>query len=385
MAVDPQSLPTKLAQAWPPSKWAEVTVLVAVSGGPDSVALLRAMAALKTSGPGKLLVAHYNHRWRQAESDADEQFVRDLADQLGLQVLVERAPARPELAQPASTATAAPVTGGPATVIPASSVRATAAPATTALVSGVPATVPTVPRPTSEESAREARYAFFSRAAHQVGARYVALAHTADDQVETVLHHLFRGTGLAGLAGMPRARPLDEATALVRPLLDVWRAEVLAYLEACGQPYREDRTNVQLEFRRNWLRHKLLPQVEQQYGPHVRQAILQLAFIARQTDDYLAQQAEDWLQTASRTVPEGVELHISPDVPPPVLHAAVSLLWKRQGWPLQDFSFEKWSQLIAVVRDARRKSPTSWDLPGGVHADWAAPVLRLTRLSGMHR
>jgi tRNA(Ile)-lysidine synthase len=349
MADDPQSLPTKLAQAWPPSVWADVTVLVAVSGGPDSVALLRAMTSLKTGGTGRLVVAHYNHGWRQLESDADEQFVRHLACRLGWPVLVERA----------TWPTAGSTTPAPSAAHPASATSA----------------------PTSEAAAREARYAFFSRAAHQVGARYVALAHTADDQVETVLHHLFRGTGLAGLAGMPRVRPLDEGTALIRPLLDIWRQEVLAYLQACGQEYREDRTNFQLHFRRNWLRHHLLPQVEQQYGPHVRQAILRLASIARQADAYLAQQAEHWLQTASRRVPGGLELLVQPDVPPVVLHAAMVLLWKQQNWPMQDFSFDKWSDLIAVVRNTNREHPTSWDLPGHVHVQWRPPILRLTRVS----
>jgi tRNA(Ile)-lysidine synthase len=346
-AVDPQSLPAKLASAWPPAVWADVTVLVAVSGGPDSVALLRALTALKAGGVGRLVVAHYNHRWRRAQSNADEQFVRDLACQLGLPVLIERA------------ATSA-VAGGQ-----------------TQADTLVPKRI--APRPGSEESARQARYAFLSRAAHEVGARYVALGHTADDQVETVLHHLFRGTGLAGLAGMPRVRALDEATALIRPLLDVWRHEVLAYLQSCGQPYRVDRTNRQLRFRRNWLRHKLLPQVEQQYGPHVRHAILRLASIARSTDEYLAQQAERWLQTACRTVPEGVELLIQPDVPPVLLHAAVARLWKQHGWPMQDFSFDHWNQLFAAIRIPGHEAPSSWDLPGNIHAEWTPPVLRLTR------
>lgn len=351
MAVDPQSLSAKLQRAWPPTVWMDVTVLVAVSGGPDSVALLRALTTCKAGGAGRLVVAHYNHRWRQADSDADEEFVRELAGRLGLTVLVDRA-AAPDAASPPA---------GAADQSGTSSIQR------------------------NEQSARQARYAFLSRAAHQVGARYVALGHTADDQVETVLHNLFRGTGLAGLAGMPRARPLDEATTLIRPLLDVWRHEVLAYLDACGQPYREDRTNLQLHFRRNWLRHKLLPLVEQQYGPRVRKAILHLSSIARQTEEYLAQEAERWLQTAVHLVPGGVELRIQHDVSPVLLHAVVARLWKEQGWPAQDFSFEKWSRLFAATRKCKDNRSRCWDLPGNVHAEWKPPVLRLTRSSDLNQ
>ena len=159
-----------LADMWDPRYWGELTVLAAVSGGADSVGLLRAMAAVRQPGSGRLMVAHYNHRWRGAASDADETFVRDLSRQLNLPCEVGRSDS----------------VGGMA-----------------GLGHG------------GESAARAARYDFFRATADRVAARYVATAHTATDQAETILHRILRGTGLRGLGGIPHtaAEPADHARA----------------------------------------------------------------------------------------------------------------------------------------------------------------------------
>jgi tRNA(Ile)-lysidine synthase len=110
-----------------------------------------------------------------------------------------------------------------------------------------------------EAAARAARYEFLQATAERLGARYVATAHTADDQAETVLHHIVRGTGLAGLAGMSRARSLGAAATLIRPLLSFRRRDVIEYLGALGQSYCEDTTNRDPAFTRSRIRHELLP------------------------------------------------------------------------------------------------------------------------------
>ena len=102
-----------------------------------------------------------------------------------------------------------------------------------------------------EAAARAARYDFLNQTAEQVGARWVTTGHNRDDQVETILHRLIRGTGLAGLAGMPKARPLSPTVTLVRPLLRVTRAQVVEYLNSIGQDYRIDATNADTRFTRN--------------------------------------------------------------------------------------------------------------------------------------
>src|SRR5262245_22639104 len=182
-----------LAAAWPPANWQDVTVLVAVSGGADSAALLRGLVEIRAAGEGRLIAAHFNHKLRGAESDADQAFVEQLGRELGVKVVAGRRAGE----------------GGLAT----------------------------------EESLREARYEFLTSISGVYGARYVATAHTADDQVETVLLNVLRGTGLAGLAGIPRIRQLAEATTLIRPLLDVTRADVLEFLAGLKQPFREDASN----------------------------------------------------------------------------------------------------------------------------------------------
>ncbi|MEN6451126.1 MAG: tRNA lysidine(34) synthetase TilS, partial [Thermoguttaceae bacterium] len=212
---------SKLYEAWPPAQWTELTVVVAVSGGCDSVALLRAMVALKTGGAGRLIAAHLNHQLRP-DAHADERFVVELCGRLGVPCDVGRVDV------------GASARGG----------------------EGV------------EAAARRARYRFLEETAGRRGARFVATAHTADDQAETVLHRIIRGTGLRGLAGMSRTRPLGHAT-LIRPLLGVRHAELLAYLESLGQPFREDSSNLDLHFTRNKIRRALLPRLEAGYNRDV--------------------------------------------------------------------------------------------------------------------
>ena len=145
-----------------------MTVLAAVSGGADSVALLRAVAALKTGGAGRLCVAHFNHKLRD-QADEDQQFVVALCKQIGLSCETGAS----DVAQLAANEG-----------------------------EGI------------EPAARRARYEFLKQAAGRVGARFVLTAHTADDQAETILHRIIRGTGIAGLAGMSRSRRLGQCHAL---------------------------------------------------------------------------------------------------------------------------------------------------------------------------
>ncbi len=156
---------------FPAQRWTDVDVVVAVSGGPDSVALLRALDEIRRSqtGRGQLIVAHCNHQTRE-HCDLDQEFVRQLAGQLGLQFRV-----------------------------------ATKPPAASDAVLGI-----------SEESLRNWRYQALLSIARSVGARYLATAHNADDQAETILFRMIRGTGISGLQGIPRIRTASDIT-IVRP------------------------------------------------------------------------------------------------------------------------------------------------------------------------
>jgi tRNA(Ile)-lysidine synthase len=332
----PEVLLSQVAADWPPERWRDVTVLVAVSGGADSVALARALAALHSGGEGRLVLAHFNHRLRGAESDADQQFVEHLAGQHGLTIIVGAA----------SSDLAAAGSG-----------------------EGV------------EGAARQARYEFLTHAAGQVGARYVATAHTADDQVETVLFNILRGTGLAGLAGIPRIRRLNDAATLVRPMLAVSRATVVAYLRSIGQPFREDSTNELTQYRRNRLRHELLPLFERDYNPRVREALLRLAQIAGEADEFLESKASESLPNRLRAVLGGVEVLASGMSSEHPLLGRYMLMaaWKSLGWPLQDMSFEKWEQLRLLAATPANAGPLVQMFPGGIRAERRGDYLCLTR------
>lgn len=184
-------------------------IAVGVSGGADSVALLRFLAALRPQFGWDLVVCHIHHGLRGAEADRDERFVRALAEQLGLPCAVSRIDA-----------------------------------AALALRDHI----------SVEEAGRMARYAFFAQTAGEGGR--IATAHTLDDSIETVLMNLVRGTGLRGLCGIPRIRGN-----IVRPLLDCTRAEVEDYLGALGQPYCTDSTNLTDDYTRNRIRHDILPRL----------------------------------------------------------------------------------------------------------------------------
>jgi tRNA(Ile)-lysidine synthase len=198
-------------------------LLVGVSGGADSVTLLD---CLVQSGY-RPHVCHLNHQWRGAESDADAEFVRDLAGKYELPVTIE-----------------------------------------SRKIAG------------DEDGARQARLEFFESVAQRTGIHTLALAHTADDQVETFLLRLVRGAGPAGLAGI-RAEKRIGSLRIVRPLLKVRRAEVLEYLRAQGLKWREDSSNTNRQFLRNRIRHELLPLLERDYNPGIREVLLRTAEILR--------------------------------------------------------------------------------------------------------
>jgi tRNA(Ile)-lysidine synthase len=339
-AMSHAPLPDRVAAAWPPEGWRDVTALVATSGGADSVALVRALCEIRQPGEGRLVLAHFNHRLRGAESDADQSFVEQLSVELGLEVVSDHAGSNW-----------------------ARWLRGKA----------------------SEEDARHGRYRFLQQAADRCGARYVATAHTADDQVETILHNILRGTGLAGLAGIPRVRRLSDAASLVRPMLDVTRADALEYLDSIGQPYRTDATNAELHFTRNRIRHMLLPLLEREFNPQVRDALLNLGQIAFQEDYFLDQHAEALLvfDARMRSIPGGMEIDTAPlaAVPANLARHALMLLWTMQRWPLQNMSLVKWEELrqLAAADEPSSARPLQRDFPGRIRAEKHAGTLRLTR------
>ena len=336
------SLESRLGEAWAPHSWQDVTVLLAVSGGVDSTALLRAMAALKTEGPGRLAVAHFNHGLRGQESQTDETFVVALCRELGVPCELGRA----EEGRLASEC-----------------------------------------RDGLESAAREARYDFLQRTADRLGARYLVTAHTADDQAETILHRILRGTGVAGLSGIARVRPLGPATTLIRPLLAFRRAELEAYLENLGQPYRDDASNQNVRFTRNRIRHELLPSLAAQYNPGVVDALLRLGALAGEAQSVIDAIVGSLKDDAVEEGPSGgLRIDTTELIGQPryIVRELLMAAWRTRDWPMQAMGYLQWDLLAEMaVAIALGRSPASskQTLPGNILAECIDDSLWLRRVA----
>lgn len=314
--------------------------VVGVSGGPDSVALLLALVRLRGRTPdGPLVIGHVNHQLRGPESDADEAFVRDLHSSL----VGQGVPARRLESSRHDTRAEAGRQGR-----------------------------------NLEEHARAVRYAGMQWLALNAGVAWVATGHTADDQAETVLHRLLRGTGLRGLRGVAARRPLfaHSSTQLVRPLLAVTRAEVLAFLEQERQPYRQDSSNSSLDFTRNRIRHELLPHLKEHYNPAIAEVLGRLAEQAAELFEYEEAAARALLHAAMGPWAGRLRVldrRVLASAPRHRVREAFRLAWENAGWPLGGMGFDHWERLAGLVFG---EAPAV-DLPGGVRARALPRVVQL--------
>lgn len=265
-------------------------VLIAVSGGADSVALAYALHFLKKQYRISITLAHLNHRIRGRAADQDAQFVKELAWRLGLHCVQGK------------------------TDVPRM-----------ACEQGV----------SLEMAARESRYEFLERTAREVGANCIATAHTSDDQVETVLLKLTRGAGPQGVSGIPYCAE-RRGLRILRPCRDVTHAEAVRFLRRYGLTWREDKSNLDMTFLRNRVRHQILPLLESKLNPQVRRAILRTAELLREENE--------WLDSIARG------------------------LWSEcvESAKRNELSVEK---LNSLPRAARRRILRLWLVAGGVDAD----------------
>jgi tRNA(Ile)-lysidine synthase len=233
-------------------------ILVAVSGGLDSVVLLHLLQALAPRYGWRLVVAHFNHRLRRGAADADERFVRRLAATMKLRCVVGRMDVRAH-----------------------------------AQARGL----------SVEMAARELRHRFLAETARQCGIRTVALAHHADDQVELFFLRLLRGAGPEGLTGMKWRAPSPAAPgiALVRPLLEVRRAELETFARQQQIRFREDASNAALDILRNRIRHELLPLLRRRYQPAIERTVLRLRELLAEETAFIAEVTGAMQRAGGRT------------------------------------------------------------------------------------
>lgn len=330
VAHETETLLGALAAAVPPVFWS-APAIVAVSGGADSVALvvgLHALAARRERS--RLVVVHAEHDLRESAVE-DRMFVARLAARLGLPMRWRRLAVRDD-------------------------------------VEGR--------REGVEARARRMRYDFLSETAFEEGARHVVVGHTADDQAETILHRVLRGTGPAGLAGMSVARELCAGVSLIRPLLAVGRSDVREFLRAEAEDWREDESNADVRFARNFLRHEVLARCALGPYPAATPALSRLGRQAGQLAAALRSAADHLLDAHVRRRVDGtIELQTRPlaGLDPYLLAELFAALWEREGWPRRDMTAAHFERLATLVRAADRMAAGITDYPGGVRVTASIP------------
>ena len=319
-------------------------LVVAVSGGSDSLALLHCLHRLGAEHRLRLHVAHLNHDFRGEEAFADARFVAAVAQEMGIPATVEE--------------------------------RDVAARQRQRRVSSF------------EQAARELRYSFLAEVAARVGAAALAVGHTADDQTETVLMHILRGAGLHGLRGMSELSPWPWPNEglnlrLFRPLLQSTKAETVAYCRGLGLDYRDDTGNYLHRFTRNRVRHQLLPMLESEYNPNLRESLARLARTAALETGYLEEEAARlWPQVAVQE--GGAVVFRQPALA--ALHPALRRLLLRRGYAqLAGDTRSLGERHLAAMAElaGHAAAGRSLDLPSGLKLQSTYGYLRLSRDSGL--
>lgn len=308
-------------------------IIVAVSGGPDSMALLEALSARRTTDDLRLVVAHLVHGFRPADAQREAAFVRQQAELREAPCVVFEVDTPAYMAQRKLSPQAA---------------------------------------------ARELRYQFLRDLQVQRGAQKIAVGHTADDQVETLLLNLLRGTGPRGLGGM---RPATE-WGLIRPFLTTWRPEIMAYLRARGTPFLDDPSNEKQTYLRNRIRHHLLPLLEEQFQPNIRAHLQELAHISQLDADYLDATAAEAAQHLVR--PGGAEaLDLSAtelrELPPAIAARVIRWCVSRLSQGSTTCSATHVQAVLGLVDAHDHQASSQYDLADDICAWLAYGNLRLQR------
>jgi tRNA(Ile)-lysidine synthase len=289
-------------------------IVVGVSGGPDSVCLLDVLSKIKDKCDFKLIIAHVNYGLRGKDSDRDALFVENLANRYGLEYIK----LKPEISIKTS----------------------------------------------SENTLRDIRYAFFEKLRKNNDYELIAVAHNIDDQAETFLMRLIRGSGLAGLAAMkyknvypvksacggPAGREFNRG-AIIRPLLGISRAEILEYLKINRLKYRLDKTNNSDLYLRNKIRNKLIPYLEKNFNPDIKKTIFNsISSISADYDFISAEAVEAYRKNKDLRVKKLLDLH------PAIQRRVILKVIEGKLTGLKDIEFSHIEEVIKILKSAKSKN-----------------------------
>jgi tRNA(Ile)-lysidine synthase len=313
---------------WPKKRWETDRVIIAVSGGADSMGLLECLWQTATKKEN-LLVFHCNHRQRGAESDADALFVQEQATLRQLPCHVARLTDEERENH-------------------------------------------------SEDQLRRIRYEYLKRFAIESRATWIALGHNADDNIETFFHRLSRGSGLRGLRGIPPERVFletsDLSVRLIRPLLKTTKATILEWLQLNQVPFRHDSSNDDSKYTRNRIRKELIPSLNSVGTPDWKDIMLQFMELISQEHEILNTQVRCLLRYGiAKPHPEGgVELAIEHllSIEWDALRELLVEIWHEQHWPLRDMSRKHWLHIRDMIHRTRSNPhPMRVDLPGAIRLE----------------
>ncbi len=296
-------------------------IMAAVSGGPDSVFLLHVLLKLKNKLKiRELSVCNLDHGLRGAESKRDSQFSKRLAEKEGIRFFHKRVDLKKKAAKGLST----------------------------------------------EEIARQARYAFFAGAAGKAGSGAIATGHTLDDQAETIIMRLIKGSALKGIVGISPARQ-EGRLRIIRPLIELEKIEIVQYLDDESIPYRIDRTNFEPLYFRNVVRGEIIPFLER-YNPRLKRVLFNLAEHLREDFEFIEKAKGELGKSIITAGKGGVGIALKDLVMQPralqkeILRDSL----EKAGGDVKKLSFRHWKELESLIRQKRRGSAV--DLPGGIRA-----------------
>jgi len=272
-------------------------IVVGVSGGPDSVCLLHILCRLKDKYNLRLIVAHVNYSLRGKDSVLDEKFVKDLSEKYSLPF---------EITRP---------------------------------------TYSLLPTTHSEDSLRDIRYRFFEKIRTKYKADWIAVGHNLNDQAETVVMRILRGTGLRGLGAIKFRN--DK---IIRPLLNIPRKDILAYLRRNRVQFRIDKTNLALDFTRNKIRNKLLPHLEKEFNPNLQETLFKLSQSVADDYAFISKYSSEWLKAnKALRVSKLMKLH------PAIQREVIRLVIEKQVPSLREIETGHIEEIVKVLKSTKSK------------------------------